>query len=765
MKQNLLKKSLLLLLALVVGTGTSWAADYVKITSTNDLEDGQYLIVCGNQNVAFNGGLTTLDATSNTISVTISNNKIAVNNTTTAAEFTISAITDGYSIKSASGKFIGRTANSNGLNSGTTAMKNTISFDNSGNAVITGSGTTATYLQYNKTSGQTRFRYFTGSQTAIQLYKKEDSRTAVATINGITPNTVNWKTTDAFTLDATFATGLTASDYTITWKSSDDTKLELADEIYESKSSTGNVTVTVTITPNDDENYKEVSKDFTISIVDPRLVVNMTGFSADATTLSVNETTNTTVTNDQPGWTAAYTYSSDNENIATVDANGVITAIAVGDAKITATLNIPAEDTGYKAGSTTSKTIDITVTDAAIYTATFMVNGVEFGTQTAASGATFAFPVATASIGGLSFAGWSKTNVSPSLVNTSTETMSANTTYYAVYGKIASTVEDELTTSTFGSPTNYTKWSGTYVNTAVYAGESSGGTNYIQIRTTSPSGIVSTTSGGQISKVSVVWNSSTASGRTLDIYGKNSAYSTAEDLYGDAAGTKLGSVVYGTSTDYFVGGGYDYVGLRSNSGAMYLDKITITWAVIDPATYTTSIPSSVTVGTAGYTTYVTPAAVNFDGVTAYIATQVNAESIHLEEVTSAPANTAVVIKAPADTYDFTSTDSPADVSENILLVSTGTVKGNGSIYALGNKSGIGFYKVKSGETIPAGKAYINTAANPVKGFFDFNFNDDTPTGVESVKNVENGVMFNLAGQRVNKATKGIFIVNGKKVVR
>ena len=129
------------------------------------------------------------------------------------------------------------------------------------------------------------------------------------------------------------------------------------------------------------------------------------------------------------------------------------------------------------------------------------------------------------------------------------------------------------------SGTSYTAWSNKTSNSsAVYAGKSAGGNEAIQLRSSnSDSGIISTTSGGDVKKVVVVWNSNTANGRTIDIYGKTSAYTSPANLYGDAKGTKLGSIVKGTSTELTITGDYQYIGIRSNSGALYLDSISITW--------------------------------------------------------------------------------------------------------------------------------------------------------------------------------------------
>ena len=130
--------------------------------------------------------------------------------------------------------------------------------------------------------------------------------------------------------------------------------------------------------------------------------------------------------------------------------------------------------------------------------------------------------------------------------------------------------------------TSYTDWTGTGTSGAAYKGQSatkSKNQEYVQLKSTgSTSGIVTTKSAGNVSKVIVVWDASTTDGRTLDIYGKNTAYSAATDLYAtDTQGTKLGSIVKGTSTELAIEGDYAFIGLRSKSGAMYLTQIQIVW--------------------------------------------------------------------------------------------------------------------------------------------------------------------------------------------
>ena len=143
-------------------------------------------------------------------------------------------------------------------------------------------------------------------------------------------------------------------------------------------------------------------------------------------------------------------------------------------------------------------------------------------------------------------------------------------------------VTDVLTRETTGvTSTSYTAWSGKQSNSsAIYAGQSAGGNSSIQLRATNPSAIITTTSGGYAKKIVVKWNSNTSSDRTLDIYGKNTAYSATSELYTTSTqGTKLGSIKCGTSTELEINGDYQYIALRSNSGAMYLTEIQVTWEI------------------------------------------------------------------------------------------------------------------------------------------------------------------------------------------
>ena len=77
-----------------------------------------------------------------------------------------------------------------------------------------------------------------------------------------------------------------------------------------------------------------------------------------------------------------------------------------------------------------------------------------------------------------------------------------------------------------------------------------------------------------------------------------------------------------------------------------------------------------------------------------------------------------------------------------------------------------FFKVnENGNTVPAGKAYLQilTANVGAREFFWF---DDDVTAIDAVENNQkmDGQAYNLAGQRIAQPTKGLYIVNGKKYI-
>lgn len=189
-----------------------------------------------------------------------------------------------------------------------------------------------------------------------------------------------------------------------------------------------------------------------------------------------------------------------------------------------------------------------------------------------------------------------------------------------------------------------------------------------------------------------------------------------------------------------------------------------------PALTNSAYPSvPFTVGEAGYTTFSYGGPVVFSsGVEAYAAAYKAGGYIELTKLDGAAANTAVILKATPGDYTAEVKAGVVAPAANDLQISDGTVTGDGStIFALGKKNGVvGFAKVKSGVVVPPGKAYIVISGSGAHDFIGFT--DDETTGIDATLNdkgqMTNDGYFNLAGQRVAQPSKGLYIVNGKKVV-
>lgn len=246
----------------------------------------------------------------------------------------------------------------------------------------------------------------------------------------------------------------------------------------------------------------------------------------------------------------------------------------------------------------------------------YTASGIYSDIKEASASAGVTPPVMSTPCDGWAFQGWSKSQSTSSTSTTvlTTETLtagkyypSANTTLYPVYTKTGTTedeVSDEIVQSTTGlctggkgCSTTYTAWSNKALTSdARYAGQSYAGVSYIQIRNSSPSGVISTTSGGILKSVEITWNSGTADTRYVTIYGKTTAYTAQADLYDDSKrGTSLGTIIKGTSTslDDLEDDEYTYVGIKA-SNPIYIDKITITWIVEVDVTYYYSYPTCCT---------------------------------------------------------------------------------------------------------------------------------------------------------------------------
>lgn len=202
---------------------------------------------------------------------------------------------------------------------------------------------------------------------------------------------------------------------------------------------------------------------------------------------------------------------------------------------------------------------------------------------------------------------------------------------------------------------------------------------------------------------------------------------------------------------------------------------------IEIVTYATSYDAvSVTIGENGIATFSSAKHLDFSGtgITPYYASQVATGSVKLTAATTTWSWQGYILKGSAGTYTVpvTAEENASYPGTNYLKqqVGEGTVTASGATtfhYIFAKKgSDIGFYKLTADHTLGAKKAYLETTediAPPSAARVSLVFDDDTTTGVESVvmpsQSAASGC-YDLQGRQVKNPTKGLYIVNGKKVM-
>jgi uncharacterized repeat protein (TIGR02543 family) len=457
----------------VTGTG-----EYVKLTEALTDYSGEYLIVYEDGKKAFNGGLgeSSLDGNDNYISITISNNVVQATDAVEKARFIVTKVDGGYSIQSASGLYIGRSVNSNGMDFAQIYNADLVNtFPNC--STIRGTG--GADLQYNNNtqpSQQNRFRYYSSAQQPIALYKKTGTNMTNYTTSCVPTYTITWKNEDGTVLetdkvkenttptydgatptkaadaqytytfkgwtpaiapattDATYTATYTATvnKYTITWKNEDGTVLE----------TDNNVPYGETPTYNGATPTKTATAQYT--------------YTFNAWTPAISTVTGNAI------YTATFTETI-NQYQVTFNMNGHGTAPATQTIEYGSKVSEPSAPTadGYEFAGwykdeqcTTPWDFDTDVVTGSttiyakwlqIFTITWKANGLEYTTTKVTEG-NLITPPSSPDLGdycGQVFVGWTTaemvetTNVAPTLYPTPTPfptaTKETPTTFYAVF--------------------------------------------------------------------------------------------------------------------------------------------------------------------------------------------------------------------------------------------------------------------------------------------------------------------------------------------
>ncbi|MCR5679215.1 MAG: starch-binding protein [Prevotella sp.] len=175
------------------------------------------------------------------------------------------------------------------------------------------------------------------------------------------------------------------------------------------------------------------------------------------------------------------------------------------------------------------------------------------------------------------------------------------------------------------------------------------------------------------------------------------------------------------------------------------------------------------IGATGWGTWYTNNILDFSGMSfsAYTAT-CDGSKVTLAKVDDVDAGTAFVLKGDEGTYyvpfkGSSSTDKGALKFYDSYKVNDGGV--DYYVYGLVVRGGTAqFAQVNDGEEV-GGHVILQVAkSSSARAALDVVFADET-TGISAIENAANaGVYYNLQGVRVAQPTKGLYIVNGKKVI-
>ena len=267
---------------------------------------------------------------------------------------------------------------------------------------------------------------------------------------------------------------------------------------------------------------------------------------------------------------------------------------------------------------------------------------------------------------------------------------------------------------------------------------------------------------------------------------------------------RLGNYVYNIAHDVYIKGSNPFTLGTTPFGTQSTLKIHVPVdrsfafkAASDWSSYTDKIVEELKIGVTGYTTYYLENE-NFQvptGCTAYIitgSTPSGSISTPDQAVVKAfgagkiiPKQTGFVLQGPANStvvYQANVTGTEENVTGN-LLVGTATeheFSATGKkFYVLANgDQGMGFYKqgTRGGASIklPAHRAGLRLDESIARSkealFFDFDAarENSQTTGIENICNAkqpQENVVYDLQGRRVTNPTHGIYIINGKKVIK
>lgn len=532
------------------------------------------------------------------------------------------------------------------------------------------------------------------------------------------------------------------------------------------------------ITVNKVEYYEDVSNKTATSL----------SFDAPSYTISKDQTLTklpTLKADEKPLFGKTITWSSDNENVATVDANGTVTGVAAGNAKITAKF---AGDDVYE---TSTASYEIIVKGApslsfpqTSYTvemsdafSTPKLNGLPEGVTPAYTSSNKEVATVDAATGEVKIVGVGTTTITVTSPNT--DIYKEATASYELNVKAAIyKVEFDFTSNNWGLPTNYKKVEASYTNEAGYTitfGKSNGGH---KIMGNDPNrNLIFGKEGATLSLPAFPFAVS-----KIKVFGNNGASKyTTQNFFvgGEAVSTETTSAI----TDHI----YEIAEAFQAAGNIYTLKVTndnntqITKIVVYAKDET--VAGAITIATEeGFGTfytdknYVLPQGLTAFGYTSIDDNNTLTKSVEYVAGDIVPANTAVVVKGAKGSYNYYNTEEAATktIEKNLLKgVTTDTrfeaISGVKRYILTRADDGIlAFYRTNTGNiNVKANRAYLEVPTAMAVASFSL---EGTATGINNVVTTaaKQGI-YTISGVRLNATTTkelpaGIYIVDGKKVI-
>ena len=477
------------------------------------------------------------------------------------------------------------------------------------------------------------------------------------------------------------------------------------------------------------------------------------------------------------GASTTVTYSKVDEDNIIDDFNtstGALTLTgACGTATITATA--AAEDI-FEGGVTTpyqEATKSYTITVYPRYIVTFSVNGVETTVRQAAHGEAITVPV-PADINDYKFVGWSTSTVAAT--DTKPELASLNATitpennstkYYAVFAKQRAGGEEEVSSTLDlkqSEPSNPSTIDGVTWSWSNVTFSASGNTGMEKNKNATVTFTLPSTA-LKANKIQLNCPNSMAWGGDAAVVLK-----AGDDQL--ASMKKDGSYTF-TSDDNNEG---TYTMSQTTSANAWINSFTLTYAIVGTENYdyrTSLDVTEVTISDSKYLAFCYGSALDFSNtdVKAYTA-KVDGGKVKLTQVDEVPAETGVVLYCETPgTYEIPVIDNATALSNNEMV---GVLERTQVLWNVGDKYNYilqqGKFNMATNGYLKANRAYLSTEYDVTTAgtrSMEIFFDEGETTGIadnnrETITN--NGSFFDLQGRKVANPTKGLYIVNGKKVV-